>query len=230
MLQYISDINNYVSYTGYTISLASLGYGIICSLYDPVEGAGYIANAASSALCTYCYKELTLRRSIAKSAENLKRSVEALKRSEATLKNSEENLKLHNLNMQHKIVFLESNINDFQVSNKRLEDDIEMLKATVGIVGQKGDLLIEQLRIVHDNIKEENIRQRALIKRQTCLHVCQLMQHLDENNDAFLDEKELDAARSYLNMMIPNLNINNLENAMINGRLDLNGLLDSLQL
>ena len=230
MFQHIPNTDDCMIYIGSTISIASLGYFIVCSIYDPVEGTGYLANAASSALCTYCYKRLVINKSIAKSAESLKYSVKVLQKSEQGLKESEERLKLHNLDLASKISSLESNVSFFSDCNQRLEDDIEMLKATVGLVGEKGEMLIKQLREVHHDIKRENITQRALIKRQTCLHVCQLMQHLDLNNDAFLEENELDVARSYLKMMIPNLNINDLENSMVDGRLDLTGLLNNLPL
>lgn len=200
-------INNYARYAGYMISITSLGYGIICSIYDPIESLGYLANATSCALCVHMYKELLLSKSIARSAEDLKFENEELKKN---------------------ITILESNIIEFQDLNQRLDDDIDMLKSTVGIFGQTGDALIKQLRMVHSDLKQENIKQRVLIKRQTCLHVCQLMQHLDKNNDAVLDEKELDAARSYLKMMMPSLDLNDLEGAMINGQLDLQGLLEKL--
>ena len=230
MLQYIVNMNDCIIYVGSTISFASLGYGIICSIYDPTEGTGYLANAASSALCTYCYKHLVINKSIAKSAESLKHLVKVLQQSEQGLKESEECLKSHNLDLANKISSLESNVSFFNDCNQRLEDDIEMLKATVGLAGERGEMLIKQLREVHHDIKLENIKQKTLVKRQTCLHICQLMQHLDSNNDAFLDEKELDAARSYLKMMIPNLNLDDLENSMVDGRLNLTGLLNNLPL
>ena len=54
------------------------------------------------------------------------------------------------------------------------------------------------------------------------------MQHLDSNNDAFLEEKEL-MLHVHILMMIPNLNIDDLENAMVNGRLDLTSFLITFQ-
>ena len=198
------------------MSVASLVYGVVASFTDPVEATGYISSSLFAGACVLSYKELILRKNISEAADQLKEE--------------NQHLKIEVLQLEKNINSMGKEVSAFRLANSELADDIDMLKTTVGIVGVKGELFIQQLRLVYDDLKRENNRQNALVKRQTCLHICQLMQHLDSNNDAVLDEVELHAARSYIKMMIPNLDIKTLESALVDGKIDLKSLLEHLSI
>ncbi|KOO20819.1 hypothetical protein Ctob_000013 [Chrysochromulina tobinii] len=51
-----------------------------------------------------------------------------------------------------------------QASNKRLGSDLEMLKDTIGMIGNRGEDWLESLRLLHKAQKRENDRHALLLR------------------------------------------------------------------
>lgn len=196
---------------------------------EPLHGVTLSGSFLLSILAMYLHKELIVTRSISK-------SVDMFRNENEKLKNHIGELELHNETMKDRICDMEKINSDLEKNNEKLEkistsmeEDLDTLKHTVGILGESGGDILMQLRGVHKKLKDQNDRHSVLIKRQMCLHVIQLVQHLDKNSDFVLDQNELEGSRRYINAIVPDLDVNELEKSMVDGRLDLVEFVDRVK-
>tara|TARA_A100001015_G_C15015860_1_gene725475 strand:- start:1395 stop:2021 length:627 start_codon:yes stop_codon:yes gene_type:complete len=163
----------------------------------------------------YLCRELRITRSLAESADVYR----------------EENDKFmkQNKNMEGQLEELEESNQGLLRVQTSLREDLEVLRGTVGLIGERGDALLVQLKEVHKKLEMQNNKQSILIKRQMCLHVMQLAQHLDKNCDFILDEGEVQEARRYLKAISPGVDVDVLERMMVDGKLDLVDFVDHVK-
>mmetsp|Transcript_10743 Transcript_10743/g.27583 ORF Transcript_10743/g.27583 Transcript_10743/m.27583 type:complete len:285 (-) Transcript_10743:239-1093(-) len=102
-------------------------------------------------------------------------------------------------------------------STTTLSGDLEMLKETIGAIGDKGDDWLGQLRLLYSAQKRENDRHSLLLRGHARIVLLQLIQHFDLDHSMRLNTTELRAAEAFLTAGFPDINIGALEEKAARG-------------
>jgi uncharacterized phage infection (PIP) family protein YhgE len=145
------------------ICVAQLGFGVFCWFtINQMTAIGYISGGIFSGTTLKTLKEMRLRASLQSSVNVLQDENEELK------ENNEE---------------LKDNIDDLESVSKKLTNDLKMLKETIGLFGNDSNEIIENLREVYNGLKRENEIQANLNRNSIYLHILQIIQYYQENNN-----------------------------------------------
>lgn len=165
------------------LSVASFAGGVVlCAFVDELAGAGFLVAGVSLGLTCVAMRRVRLARSLSVTATRLRADVAVL---------ADENDRL-------------------ETASRSLQADLEVLKQTVGIVGEKSSDMLRSLHEVWRSYRAENDRQARLLDRQARLHVWQLIQHFDVDSDLLLTDAEMRAAVEYLRCAYPNARVDEL--------------------
>ena len=145
------------------VCVAQLGFGVFCWFtINQMTAVGYISAGIFSGTTLKTLKEMRLRASLQSSVNVLQDENEELK------ENNEE---------------LKDNIDDLESVSKKLTNDLKMLKETIGLFGNDSNEIIENLREVYNGLKRENEIQANLNRNAIYLHILQIIQYYQENNN-----------------------------------------------
>jgi len=111
-----------------------------------------------------------------------------------------------------------------QASSQQLSGDLDMLKDTIGAIGDKGDDWLGQLRLLYKAQKRENDRHSLLLRGHARIVLLQLIQHFDLDHSMRLNTTELRAAEAFLTAGFPDINIATLEEKAARGGVALSDL------
>ena len=111
-----------------------------------------------------------------------------------------------------------------QQTTAQLNGDLEMLKHTIGAIGDKGDDWLGQLRLLYKAQKRENDRHSLLLRGHARIVLLQLIQHFDLDHSMRLNTTELRAAEAFLTAGFPDINIAALEEKAARGGVALSDL------
>eukprot|EP00900_Chrysochromulina_parva_P006843 jgi/Chrpa1/1615/Chrysochromulina_OHIO_Genome00010725-RA len=111
-----------------------------------------------------------------------------------------------------------------QASNKRLGSDLEMLKDTIGMIGNRGEDWLESLRLLHKAQKRENDRHALLLRGHARIVLLQLIQHFDLDKTMRLNTAEWRAAEAFLLAGFPDVNLGALKEKAAHGGVALSDL------
>lgn len=98
-----------------------------------------------------------------------------------------------------------------RLTSAGLSSDVEMLKETIGAIGDKGDDWLGQLRTLHAAQRRENDRHSLLLRGHARIVLLQLLQHFDVDRSMRLSGAELRAAEAFLTAGFPDLDVSSLE-------------------
>ena len=93
---------------------------------------------------------------------------------------------------------LEAQNTELRSSVAQLGSDLDMLKDTIGAIGDKGDDWIGQLRFLWHAQQRENDRHSMLLRGHARIVLLQLIQHFDSDHSMRLNTGELKAAEAFL--------------------------------
>lgn len=181
---------------GVTGTVALVGGVLATTFVGASTGIGYlVAGIALLGLCVAAKRLRTERGASARAAEL----------SDA---NAQLNSRIAELRDEMHTVARENN--QLVDATETLKRDVQMFKETVGLVGEGGESLLEDLRQAWRSYKTENDRHEHLVGHQARLHLWQLIQHFDTNADLQLTDAELAAAIAYLKASYPALDTDKL--------------------
>lgn len=134
-------------------------------------------------------------------------------RLEASMKKSVDNLQEENEELKENNEELKENIDDLEIVSHKLNDDLKMLKETIGLFGNNSDEILNNLRSIYNNLKKENEVHSKLNKNTIYLHILYIIKHYDttQNNQLSLKVDDLNRAKKTLLNAFPNLNYPLLE-------------------
>jgi hypothetical protein len=123
---------------------------------------------------------------------------------------------------------LSKTVNNLKIVEKNINDDITVLKTTIGLVGDNADEMINNLKKIHEKLKIENNRHTLLIKSQVSLQLMNIFNHFDNDHNLVLDEIELTHAKQSILNILPNINWNDIVSQIKNKEIKLESLLSLL--
>lgn len=202
----VDNMRHCVNITLLMFLISSTIFGIIQIITnDVLSGLGYLATGLFSGISFYYIKQTQLYATIQTSID--------------ILKDENDELKTSNDRLSKTIDELESIKND-------INDDLSLLKDTIGIVGENADKLFEQLKVIHNKLKSENDKHSILIKSQASLQLMNIFYHFDTNNDFVLDEKEIIHAKQSILNILPDLDWNDVLKKIKDNQIKLESLLE----
>ena len=148
----------------------------------------------------------------------------------ASLQSSVNVLKEENDELKENNEELQENIDELEVVSKTLNDDIKMLENTIGIFGKDAEEIINNLRIIYQNLKKENEVQAKLNKNSIYLHILHIIKHFDRNCNFTMSKENLEKAKKTLINGMPNLNFEELKKKMENNKINVEHIYESVQL
>jgi len=226
------------------ISITGFVFGISGSvIYDPLLGSGYIGTGIFAGVSLYSIKKMRLRETIADSVNVLTEENDELKQNNDKLEENIIDLNENNKKLTKDIFKLTKNINTLEVdlskltkNTKELEnvkislnDDIKILKNTVGLIGENSDELFIKLKEIYNNLNLENNRHSTLIKSQTSLLLMNIINHYDKNSNFELDLNEINYAKQSILNILPNVTWKQIENKIQNNQLKLESILELIE-
>jgi len=174
-------------------TVGGLGFGALAwFVIDNITAIGYILSGIFSGVSLCSIRRMRLRAS-------LQSSVNVLKEENDELKENNEDLK-------ENIGELEGNIDELELVTKTLNEDIEMFKTTIGVFGDNADEIINKLKEVYQDLKQENKVQVNINKNSIYLHILHIIKHFDKNCTFTLSKENLEKAKKTLLNAFPNLN------------------------
>ena len=191
-------------------SIGGLGFVILAWFtISNITAIGYILSGIFSSISLFSIRRMRLRASLQSSVNVLKEENDELK------ENNEE---------------LQENIDELEVVSKTLNDDIKMLENTIGIFGKDAEEIINNLRIIYQNLKKENEVQAKLNKNSIYLHILHIIKHFDRNCNFTMSKENLEKAKKTLINGMPNLNFEELKKKMKNNKINVEHIYESVQL
>tara|TARA_B100000963_G_C22609803_1_gene664328 strand:+ start:732 stop:1412 length:681 start_codon:yes stop_codon:yes gene_type:complete len=209
-----SDISKFCNYITdislLMISVSSLGCGIFqYTIEDAFAGVGYLSSGIFAATTLFTIRKMRLKASLQSSVNVLKDENEELKESNDKLTN---------------------NLYELNSLKEDLNKDLTLLKNVTGIIGENADDLMDNLREIHDKLEIENNRHTLLINSQAKLHLINLFNHFDKDNNLVLDPLELNLAREHIKQILPpTIQWADVENNIQNKSLKLKNILKLLK-
>jgi len=119
---------------------------------------------------------------------------------------------------------LEQENKKLRATSELMDTDLEMLKQTIGAVGEKGDDWIAQLRTLYAAQRQENDRHSMLLRGHARIVLLQLIQHFDLDRQMRLSSNELRAAEAFLTAGFPDIDIRHLEGKAADGGVSISDL------
>ena len=164
------------------ISLGGMGVGISQYLIDKeLTGVGFTGMGIFAGISLFTIRRMRLRAALQKSVN--------------VLQQENDELKEHNDR-------LASTVTDLENIKVTMNDDLKLLKETIGLADENADELIEKLRNIHNKLKNENDRHSLLVKSQASLQIMNIFNHFDKDHNLVLDEKELKYAKESILMVL----------------------------
>jgi hypothetical protein len=198
-----------VNITLLIVFISSTIFGIIqMTTNNALSGIGYLGTGLFSGISLYYIKQIQLYATIQTSIDILK----------------DENNELKTLNDR-----LSKTIDELELIKNDINDDLSLLKETIGIVGENSDELFRQLKAIHNKLKSENDRHSILIKSQASLQLMNIFYHFDTNNDFVLNEKEIIHAKQSILNILPELDWNDVLKKIEGNQIKLESLLELLK-
>lgn len=174
----------------FIFSAGGIGFGLIAWFtINNLTAIGYLLSGLFSSISLFSIKRMRLRASLQSSVNTLKEENNELK------ENNEE---------------LQENIDELEVVSKTLNDDIIMFEKTLGIFGNNAEEIINNLREIYQNLKNENEVQAKLNKNTIYLHILHIIRHFDKNCNFTLSKDNLEKAKKILVNAFPNLDYESL--------------------
>ena len=190
------------------ISLTGIGVGVSQYLIDEeLTGVGFTGMGIFAGMSLFTIRRMRLRAALQKSVN--------------VLKQENDELKEHNDR-------LAGTVTDLENIKVTMNDDLKLLKETIGLADENADELIEKLRSIHNKLKNENDRHSLLVKSQASLQIMNIFNHFDKDHNLVLDEKELRYARESILMVLPNLEWQDVKSKIENKNLKVQNLLELL--
>ena len=190
------------------ISLTGIGVGVSQYLIDEeLTGVGFTGMGIFAGMSLFTIRRMRLRAALQKSVN--------------VLKQENDELKEHNDR-------LAGTVTDLENIKVTMNDDLKLLKETIGLADENADELIEKLRSIHNKLKNENDRHSLLVKSQASLQIMNIFNHFDKDHNLVLDEKELKYARESILMVLPNLEWQDVKSKIENKNLKVQNLLELL--
>ena len=146
----------------------------------------------------------------------------------AGIQTSIDALKIENDELKETNNELSKTVNNLKIVEKNINDDITVLKTTIGLVGDNADEIINNLKKIHEKLKIENNRHTLLIKSQVSLQLMNIFNHFDNDYNLVLDEIELTHAKQSILNILPNINWNDIVSQIKNKEIKLESLLSLL--
>ena len=125
---------------------------------------------------------------------------------------------------------LGDNITKLESASRGLKDDLEMLKNTIGIVGENADIMIGKLRQIHQSLQLENDKHSLLVQNSAMLHILNIIRHFDNNLNFILDNNEIELAKDMILRSFPQLKWENVQEQITDNTLSAENLLKSIKL
>ncbi len=196
-------------------TIGGLSFGAVSwFVIDNITAIGYIMSGLFSGISLCSIRRMRLRASLQSSVN--------------VLKEENNELKEHNDDLKDNIGELEGNIDELELVSKSLNDDLKMLKETIGIFGENSDQIIEKLREIYNNLKTENEIQSSINKNSVYLHILHIIRHYDKHSEFVLTANDLEKARQTLINAFPNLDYESLKKKLKNNRITAEKILESV--
>ena len=190
------------------LSIGGIGFGITQYLIDEtLTGWGFTGMGILASINLVILKKMRLQAVLQKSVNTLK----------------EENDELKDNNDK-----LSKTVTDLENIKLIIDDDLKLLKETIGLADENADELIEKLRTIHNKLKNENDRHSLLVKSQASLQIMNIFNHFDKDHNLVLDEKELKYAKESILIVLPNLEWQDIKSKIENKTLKVQHLLELL--
>ena len=161
---------------------------------DKITSIGYIMGGIFSLSTLIFVRKNRLQASVQESVNTLKEENDELK------ENNEE---------------LKENIDDLESVQNKLNEDLTLLKETIGLFDGNAEKVIENLREIYTSLKKENELHSKLNKNMIYIHILQIIRHYDSrghNISYSLKLEDLEKAKKTLQNAFPNLNYDLLLN------------------
>lgn len=176
-----------------TLIVVSLGtgiFGIINIIFDTLTGIGYLVASFLAIVSLFSIKRMRLRATVQKSVNVLKEENDELKENNEILQENNEDLKENVEVLERNVGELEMTIADLKEIENELNNDLETLKTLIGLVGNKSDDTIKEIKEILERIRKENDRHHDLIKRQilTYLYTIEIP---NENHHIIINFKDI---------------------------------------
>lgn len=186
-------------------SFASFGFGIISIfVIDNLTGIGFILSGIFSGISLYSIRKIRIQAS-------LQNSVNVLKRENDELNETNDELKENNEDLKENIHVLEINIDKLENIQVNLNEDLNLLKELIGIFGDNSDEIVNNLKQIYNDLKNENEIHASINKNSIYLHILHIFKHYSNNRNNFLlAKKDLEKIKEILVNSFPNLDYNNL--------------------
>lgn len=190
------------------ISIGGMAVGISQYLIDEeLTGVGFTGMGIFAGISLFTIRRMRLRAALQKSVNVLKQENDELKENNDRLAGT---------------------VNDLENIKVTMNDDLKLLKETIGLADENADELIEKLRSIHNKLKNENDRHSLLVKSQASLQIMNIFNHFDQDHNLVLDEKELKYAKESILMVLPSLEWQDIKNKIENKNLKVQNLLELL--
>lgn len=197
--------------------ISGFGFGIVSwFIIDNITGVGYILTGIFSSVSLISIKRMRLRATIQKSVN--------------VLKEENEELKENNEELKENIDELEDNIDSLENTQKKLHEDLIILKETIGIFGENSDEIIDNLKSIYQNLKRENEIHANLNQNMIYLHILHIIKHYDTTCQFALTSQSLDKAKTALTNAFPSLNFDLLKQKIVNNKIHASSIIESINL
>lgn len=198
-------------------TLMSLIFGVVYMvLIDNIAGVGYLLSGSFSTISLYNIRKVRTQSSLQNSVHSLSEENDELKETNDDLKETNDDLS--------------DNINKLQCASKVLTKDLEMLKNTIGIMGENADDVIGKLRQIHQSLQLENDKHSLLVQNSAMLHILNIIRHFDSNVNFVLDYNEIELAKDMILKSFPKLKWENVQEQITGNTLSADNLLKSITL
>ena len=177
------------------VSVGELIFGITAWFtIDKITSIGYISGGVFSGLTLMYIRKNRLQAS-------MQQSVNVLQEENEELKESNEELK--------------DNIDDLETVSKKLNEDLQMLKESIGLFDVNSEEVLDKFREIYNGLKKENEIHQKLNKNMIFLNIVQIVKlyecnYKNNNNNYQLTIDELISARKSLLNIFPQLDFNDL--------------------
>ena len=179
------------------VSAGELIFGVAAWFtVDKVTSIGYISGGVFSGLTLMYLRKNRLQAS-------MQQSVNVLQEENEELKESNEELK--------------ENIDDLEIVSKKLNEDLQMLKESIGLFDVNSDEVLNKFREIYKGLKKENEIHKKLNKNMIFLNIVQIVKMFENSNNKSniknsykLSIDELISAKKALLNVFPQLDFNNL--------------------
>ena len=153
------------------ISLSTTIFGVVnVGLSNTITGIGYISTGVFAGVSFVSIRSMRLRDAVQKSVNVLKEENDELKENNDILQENNEDLK-------ENVDKLGEKINELKGVENELKLDLDKLAKLLGLVGEKSEDAIKEVKDILSQLNTENDRHSLLVKKQILLYI------YNENNE-----------------------------------------------